>query len=1565
MDFTAILRKIEEALELAIGTEEEARLTQDLRLLKEWLARGQQGECPIDLRFYGFVPEEEKDSNISEQTAETLKPEPGKSVLAEASGAATETGELQIPPAGTEVAFAAEDSFQSVVLPLDQELPVGKTVKVLEGMQDRIGSALEQVLALAQEESGLISDDEEENARLALALEQQVLYRELERVREQIKAGHWREAVSLAKMIQERSQGEMYTIACDLLEQAQQGLQRTVAEILEKARQAREQNNLSGAADLYREVLALDPGQEQAKQALQEILASLNQQFLSQRWNALRAALKERRDIKRLSEAVYDAEALDAEGRLPEDLEALLKEAREAYDRIRLQMGEETTQMRFGDLEARKRAVDDLQARVAKGEKFVLDITLGIERPAAEVLREAQALLHQASEDTAQFELNYAEKNKAIRPRFVKRRLESALQKPFDEHHKRQLEGKLAEVERYIQAEEQAISLREQALQTTDQIQKLALLLQARQVFANLAGLDEQIEQVRLMALAVTQASVQDALNLAEVSLKSEDFRQTWEYLSEAELKINSWPEQEKPSEIRGLLLKAQELRSQLTAVELAWREYQSLADRIRQQVQDPNQRGAALALFQKVAEDERFKDFRDLRLLASEVEQYKSVQEQLLDAQAARQAGDWRRVYEIAERIMRSGQAGNLAEKFRQLYDEAVTELNIARAQDMLQNDDIFEANNILRKTLEEEKKRNPERAAILAQRLQAELERIDAAIQATKSGMQNLFDEGLRLIDFSDYLPFRAFINPSFALRQAKVVADGQVSNPEMRSLINRFKPEPEMPDPTPAELMDWLRPHLLEMLERKGIKERLDALRRFRYIGGDATYFQEGWPPLAVSLRTAEARRAARLLADSLRQSLLERIKKAYHAYIGKENELHDSELQQLAEWASKLRQANLLETEDERAVVRWAEIHWGMRSAQQAESLMNWQEAILIWQKLNDWYPGLPEIRRGLRQARIQHAINHAAILLHNHHKGEEALAFLQELRTEPEMENAWELNIMIAEVYSVLGNFESAFTNLDQAERIVRGSAYPNKEQYLQQIYERREQAESDRLVYLATIDAQSRARDHDFAEALRLLNAALRNPNLKNPSQILNLRTRLFNQGSAELLEKIHAELGKGSTESKVLVISYLLELQRLEELAELPQSERRSEAQLLHLRNDLKPAAESVIREVIDFDPSLLSLELSIRRASDLLMRLQTFENIQSIFTAELEPVRDSLRRRSVELGEVLKKLQDLKQVIDDVSKPERWQWAIKMGDFGWLELQRDNIRRLELQIVPEARVFERRLDETREIYEWLMKAIIEIKRAFIVNEDFDFVKRTVVETTALPDARQNGEHWQAINDKEYQEIRRMLSDRLRIPDIYGGEDLIGWETVQSQAEERAQELETWQNWERECARRLDQAAKALEIAQSYQEEPYRVRLKAWEKAREQVLQVFDILTYLDASKNERVVGIPNLSIRSQNSQRIVEEAKRRKVVAEEWLNQIEIEIAALQEILQNRGFPTEREFKDAVEAKDWDYLTKLLIRARQAGAVTKDEQKRVDIYTRVLNNELEKKKKRKIWSF
>ena len=1530
MDYEMLVEKLRQMAqkEKNLGNlDAEAALINDMEKLQAWMDGGQAGPCPIDLGKYDLgKPAATPEAAPVEQVAPPLKT---------AARIKTTKGTMGKPaprPSKTRT-----------------EAPTSK--KTMKKVEAESAVQLLETKVVAAEELAAIAEEVE-------SPEQAVLRGQLDQARQYFDKKQLREAVALATQVENRSQDSaLKETAGHLLTQARRQLTAAVKKALAEGDAASNAGKTELARKHFQTARELDPDNKDVKRALLELDGVLVTQISEAKIQALRAGLRERKDIKRLGEAVYEAEALYGEGKLTAEFDALLPEARKFYDETRKEQGEITTAMRFGDLAARSQAVKDITDLVATGQKFIFDVTTNTEKPSFDLLQEANKLLEGASEDTAQYELDLANKQLPAHPKYARKRLTAALEQPFSEHYKRKLQEKLSEVEALIQLQEKTGEL---LPQDNGAVEIFRLALETYKTFPLSPGHDAQISQARQMALASLTARIHDLCQQAELSLRMGEYQNARKKTAETEKLAAAWPEEQKPAELKSLLDGVQEIRQRIDATENMWNEYSKLANTIREQVLDPARRAAALDLFREVSTDKRFKAFPDLKVLTSEIDNYKGVGEQLTDAQSAHTEGDWSRVYEIADKVIKSAKAGQLADKFNELHAEASIELAISRAKSLLDDDDVPEANNILSAVLNKE--RGTPREAVLRQRLEHELKKIAQCI-TDNAPMQSLFERASDLVGLRDSLLFKAYANPNYALRQARINVDGQATNSEMRDLINSLKTDPNGPDPLAQELSARAGEALKAELGKKGFAERLEAMHLFRYVGGNAQERQPGWLEFRPSLRTAEARRAERLVSESLRSDILEALKKAYTSR--REKMLDDDTLRDMAERARGMRDAGLLETDEDKVAGRWLEIEWGKRQAQVGEGRGDWNEVVSIWKRLLDLY-GTPEVRNGWRRARIQQAIEQARDLVYNHHQGEDALAVLRKVQAEAGVGSACELHLALADTHAVLGNFDSAFGCLAEAGQFSPQKAVQTA------VLKKRKELEREKLIQQAIADAQSK-KDNSPHEALRILQNALGTPIAKDSRRLCQLQDKIFTKASESLLKTAKEEQAIGSDEGKIKAVVALVDLQGLEELAGVPANRRRSIGELGRLRSGLTSVAESVIRSAQDFDPSSMMLEQAILRAGALSSRLQTFDSVIPLFSAELEMVKERLVKRRGDVSRSLDNLQALKKLLDEALKASLWEEALQMGDFQTLEKYARQYSQLELSDMQEVHTFEKRLAEWKEIRGVMVKEIKEIKDKFVKEEAFEDILTRLRRLTGMPGLRANGQPWQSLQQRDYDEIRHFMSGQLRIHDLYE-EELAGWEAVEAASVMRQKELELWQEWDKSCVLGMDDmynAVKAilhytrvlpptselmtivpddlrmLGIAESKPDAevpPIRLKNRDWNKIAAAAQAAIDALIVVPKDGDAPVL------IHSQKAKSLQAEGKRRLRIAEIWLREAQKQIAVLDDLLKEQGFPSAQEFKEAVDQQDWDRLERLLARARAAGTLDLQEQKQMTVYSQVL---------------
>ncbi len=273
----------------------------------------------------------------------------------------------------------------------------------------------------------------------------------MENVREMVRNGQYQEALSLGNSLLARFPNEIGAIREELdpqLDTARKKLNERLEEVLRNGDEARAAGDREKARKQYQEARQIDPENQHAIKALRELDAGLEGELPEATLRELRVGLGERRDVEKLGEVIYRAEALVQEGLLPQELKKKLTEARTYFEETRKAMGQDTTQMRFGDLQGRVDAVKKIRERVAAGRETVIwDETTNTYLPITEALAEAEIHLEEGSADTAEYELGRIASTLARISQEHDARLDKALTQPFSEKHRRILEAKRSEIE--------------------------------------------------------------------------------------------------------------------------------------------------------------------------------------------------------------------------------------------------------------------------------------------------------------------------------------------------------------------------------------------------------------------------------------------------------------------------------------------------------------------------------------------------------------------------------------------------------------------------------------------------------------------------------------------------------------------------------------------------------------------------------------------------------------------------------------------------------------------------------------------------------------------------------------------------------------------------------------------------------------------------------------------------------------------------------------------------------------------------------------------------------------
>lgn len=1514
----ALFRELADHIEKHIVTCKENGWTEDarelrnyLRNLREWLDGRRDGSCPIQI---GDL------ERLHVPQARTIWVQiypPAKGVVEEPGTQLDEKETTGLPIfqiSATEPEVEPEPEDESILTP---STPV--TGPVEEITPPPVPDTRDETEIPAQTEPPVQEEDtpsipvdtfplgEGDHREGADQLAQKMVSREMENVREMVRNGQYQEALSLGNSLLARFPNEIGAIREELdpqLDTARKKLNERLEEVLRNGDEARAAGDREKARKQYQEARQIDPENQHAIKALRELDAGLEGELPEATLRELRVGLGERRDVEKLGEVIYRAEALVQEGLLPQELKKKLTEARTYFEETRKAMGQDTTQMRFGDLQGRVDAVKKIRERVAAGRETVIwDETTNTYLPITEALAEAERHLEEGSADTAEYELGRIAALLPAFPTGARARLDKALTQPFSEKHRRILEAKRSEIEALEKREREALQLLSRAEQATDSVEAFSLVLQASGVFSYLEGLGgpngkscTRIDQARDTALVELVSTIQGALNQAELERKHGQYNEARDRIGKAQKELARWPEKPIHPQLEELSQKLKELGERVTQTESNWLELQKYIGQIRAQVLQPSTRAAGLALFRQVHANPRYQEFTDLSVFQSEIDQYQSIDENLNALDNAYYDHNWQRVLELATVILESKKAGNFTSQVEIQRWEARLALAVSKIRQHIEDIDIAKANQVLSKTKSD---------------LQTD---INKAGGETKQRLQKLLEEFLK-----ETSP------------EAKKIQECIEHTPQFQKLYMEAQ----------------------ELANKPGAKEQMTALAIFRYIAGETDQGQAGWPDYHESLRTADARQERRALEDKLRPALLAPIQQAR---TRQESDLTEEEIRQLAENARGLREVGLLQSESERAAVQWIEVKWGILRASSLEKTGDWDEAVKIWEELDRYHPGTPIVEKRLRHARIRQLIAKVEKWLVQG-KPEEALEELQAAQDNVIFSRSWEVSRLLARTHSALGNFEDAFRALEDAEKNLTRD-YTDRpaseyEQQLASLESTRKELEQEQYVrgILTRVGEAWTGEERGALEALRILREALENPLGKDERRLVNKRDVILHSAEQAILRNVEELENEQGDEGKLKVIEILLDLTSLEEQAGISQEKSRAWEELDQRKASLGPQIRQIMQQLKHLDDfNQMPLKDAIREAEALKARAEASEKAAQAFQRDIEN-KDAFSQATQKLVDRLRQLKQADELLASASSEDFWNIAIQTGNFDQLDQLLNQIRALDVAGFIEVTAYEEKLEEYKEIRKTLQKVNDDLRHQFGTMENFNAVIETIRLYRTLP-FRGNGKTWKYLDQAQYETVLRIMSNRLSIPNIYCYEDndpqqIRGWDELEKIAGDRDQELKKFEEWRKICKGGKDQLDHLwTEIQENGEALGLRVQIRDWQELLDggnELRRMISAGPYGDSEP---------FNVHSKKAQTIQEEVKKIGEVIGSYLVAAEEKLKDLRKTVENEGgFPTQEQWRQAAGSMNQQYMEKLIARAIRMGALTPEESKEIEVYQNVLN--------------
>ncbi|MCA9971479.1 MAG: hypothetical protein KC425_14740, partial [Anaerolineales bacterium] len=513
-------------------------------------------------------------------------------------------------------------------------------------------------------------------------------------------------------------------------------------ELRNDAQEAYRREEVEAAITLLEEAVQLAPEDAGLRGELLDLRPSLRE--LSEvRTRQLRRQLLEELNVAELRLGVEDARAYAAAGQLPDELSQLLPDAEMRLNDLRQAHGELTTLMRYGDLEGRKQARDRLERRAAEGEKTIYDPATNADQPIALMLDQANRLYMEESFELAGYEIAQIKANLET-PELADQRLRHALEKPFIEDHRRQLQELDTEIRRSLEKKQRATDHLANADAAPNSLACLRHLLLAHAAFPAYPDLAEKLRQAQRSAAAQISQLVETELAAARIALDDDAYEPARTSLQTAGTALASWPEETLAESLQPKQRAVEALAAAVEERARLRRTFDQEVALIRQRLQDADLRAAGLSDLERLRSNAHYRETfsAELERVNSEFDRYRGVSEKLGEARMARSERNWVRVHKLVSELQGSGEAGQMRQEIDELVAEATLELGIGHVRHLVSQDDYEGAQeqaSMLQRDF-------PQKQEEIQARLTQELQQIAAAEEKTAAS-RFLFQEAQQL--------------------------------------------------------------------------------------------------------------------------------------------------------------------------------------------------------------------------------------------------------------------------------------------------------------------------------------------------------------------------------------------------------------------------------------------------------------------------------------------------------------------------------------------------------------------------------------------------------------------------------------------------------------------------------------------------------------------------------------------------------------------------------------------------------------------------------------------------
>lgn len=623
-----------------------------------------------------------------------------------------------------------------------------------------------------------------------------------------------------------------------------------------------------------------------------------------------------------------------------------------------------------------------------------------------------------------------------------------------------------------------------------------------------------------------------------------------------------------------------------------------------------------------------------------------------------------------------------------------------------------------------------------------------------------------------------------------------------------------------------------------KKQGVAEQAEALRLFRYLSGkplDDESAQPTWPLYMLSLLTAPAREEALALAERMRTTVLADLLVCFKRCQLEQINPNPQKSAILAAQVRALREAFLLQSEEERMAARWIELLHGVAEAKVIAEAGFWDKAVTMWEELDLIYPLALDVQDGLKQAYIQQALQQMRKHM-DQNRFHEALKVLQDAQQRAELIDSTEIKFGLSEVYERLQQFE-------KAKSVLKTVQSQNDTEI--------EKARNDRIEYLireekiqkalvVVDDLKKRAASGTVKEAerrklmrgaLEVLKNTLAGENGIRSQRLETQYNELYHIEEILLLENIDEEQAKHTPEGNLRALLSIVDLEQLENLEGSAKNKKKSRKKLANFKSTLGNLVKYLSREARKLDPNPDNYDFVDESAVHLFEKVIDYRSkfqIVKDYCEDQQIVTYVMRLSTIasNLSWLLKRDEESMSQIDagqdavlDGGKHSRaWNNAVVTNDFTILERTVCTLEEKQLQRVAEVREFTQKLAEVKRVVVHLNDIIADIRILYREEKFPEVIKR--IETARDRNLLEDALNFVVVDDILYQEIYNWIASRLMVSGYNEEDRIFGWEDVRRDAEKREDNFEIWKTWTGNVQIAVDQAKAALLVAEQFDRE-------------------------------------------------------------------------------------------------------------------------------------------------